>query len=207
MKHSYLLAILTLMVVACASKEKSETVKFDALAEYRDTLIGKFDGINIDTLIVEPIGDKTVSDEPHDIYSGWYYNWRVFTKNGTIDELKFENKTTGIKFVSEGDVDGDGKDEWGFVTEWPTSNWMAYNLYHNDNGKWELLIEPTQIWLPHLDSSDDIYGGHTAQDLIQKSDKPGFLKVKFSDVRNEGGDFLLIDTLIQIPQHVDIQWE
>lgn len=163
----------------------------------RDTLIGKFDGINIDTLIAEPYGEKSEFNDD-DVYSGWYYKWRVYSKKGTVKELKLENVTTGIKFVKEGDVDGDGKDEWGYVSEWPTSFWMRYNLYHNDNGMWKLLIEPTPIWLPHIDSEDKVYGGHSAEDLIQKSNKPGYLRVKFSDVRNDGGDFLLIDTLIRI---------
>lgn len=163
----------------------------------RDTLIGKFDGVNIDTLIAEPYGEKPEVKE-NDLYSGWYYNWRVYSKKGTVKELKLENVTTGIKFVKEGDVDGDGKDEWGYVSEWPTSFWMRYNLYHNNNGRWKMLIEPTPIWLPHIDSEDKVYGGHSAEDLIQKSNKPGYLRVKFSDVRNDGGDFLLIDTLIRI---------
>ena len=169
------------------------------ISQLRDTLIGKFDGVNIDTLIAEPYGEKPEAKE-NDLYSGWYYKWRVYSKKGTVKELKLENVTTGIKFVKEGDVDGDGKDEWGYVSEWPTSFWKRYNLYHNDNGRWKLLIEPTPIWLPHIDSEDKVYGGHTAEDLIQKSNKPGYLRVKFSDVRNDGGDFLLIDTLIRIPR-------
>lgn len=200
MKYLLILPLLSLLTVAFPQNEKLNDENIDPLIQYRDTLVGKFDGLNVDTLIAEPIGAKNDTGDPDDIYSGWYYDWRVYTKRGTVDELKLENATVGIKFVKEGDVDGDGMDEWGYVTEWPTSNWMVYNLYHNGNGKWELLIEPTSIWLPHLDTEDQIYGGFTEQDLIQKSDKSGFLKVKFSDVRNEGEDFLLIDTLIQIPK-------
>ena len=200
MKHPYTIPLLSLLVVSSFPKEKLNIETKDPLAQYRDTLIGKFDGIKIDTLIAEPIGTKTDTGDPDDIFSGCYYNWRIHTKEGTVKDLVLQNATTGIKFVKEGDVDGDGKEEWGYVTEWPTSNWMVYSLYHNENGKWELLIEPTSIWLPHLDPEDEMYGGHTAQDLIQKSDKPGFLKVKFSDIRNDGDNFLLIDTLIQIPK-------
>ena len=173
------------------------------ISQLRDTLIGKFDGKNKDMLISEPILEsyepiQKMNEKYYDVYSGWFYKWRVYTQKGTVKEKIIEN-TTGIKFIKEGDVDGDGKDEWGYVSEWPTSQWMRYNLYHNDNGRWELLIEPTSVWLPHIDPQDTLYGGHTAEDLIQKSDKKGFLKVKFSDVRNDGGDFLLIDTLIRIP--------
>lgn len=204
MKHLLLIpSLLCLAAIACSNNGNSPKAYIDPLAQYRDTLVGKFDGVTVDTLIAEPIGDKSVSDYPDDIYSGWYYDWRIYTKKGTVNDLVLKNATVGINFVKEGDVDGDGKDEWGFVTEWPTSSWMVYRLYHNDNGKWELLIEPTSIWLDHLDPDYDENGGHTPEDLIQKSDKPGFLNVKFSDVRIEGADFLLIDTLIQIPKHLD----
>ena len=198
MKYINFVLLISFLSVSCSKKEKLETKIIDPLAQYRDTLIGKFDGINVDTLIAEPIGAKTDAWDPDNFDSGWYYNWRIFSKKGTVKDLVLENKTIGIKFVKEGDVDGDGKEEWGFLTEWPTSAWMVYRLYHNENGNWELLIEPTSIWLDHLEENDT-FGYTTIQDVIQKSEKPGYLKIKFSEVRNEGEDFLLIDTLIQIP--------
>ena len=168
----------------------------DTLAEYRDTLIGNFNGSEIDTLIAEPI----VSQKD---YGNFHFNWRVITKNNTVKPLIISNNTIGIHFIYEGDLDGNGTDEWGYVTEWPTSCWMFYNAFTNVNGEWQLLIEPTSIWLPHIDPQDSIYGYDTEEDLIQPSDNPEFLKVKFSDIRNDGGDFLLIDTLIKInPQAI-----
>lgn len=161
-----------------------EVIKKDRLLELRDTLIGKFDGVNVDTLIAEPYGEV----DPYDKW--WYYNWRVFTKKGSVNELKLEGKTVGIKFVREGDLDEDGKDEWGFVTNWPTSNWMRYHVFTNVNNNWKYMIRPTSIFLPDLDRL-------SAEKLVEKSDKKGFVKVKFSDLRN-GGDFVVIDTLIGI---------
>lgn len=208
MKKIPVLAILLIFIAACAGtktnvRKHSTRQDIDQFAQYRDTLVGKFDGIKIDTLIAEPFGAPGWPEDPDDTESELYYNWRVYSKGGTVNELILEKQTIGIKFVNEGDVDLDGKDEWGYVSEWPTSNWMVYRLYHNDNGNWNFLIEPTSIWLPHLDPEDQIYGGHTAEDLIQTSDKPGFLNVKFSDLRNDGEDFLLIDTLIQIPNRLN----
>lgn len=198
MKCLSLISMTILLTAGCTGYKNRVSIEHDPLAQYRDTLIGKFDGLNMDTLIAEPFGDRDKSLGPNDIYGGNYYNWRVYSKNGTVGELKLEDSTTGIKFVEEGDLDGDGKDEWGFVSEWPTSSWKAYNLYHNNNGKWELMIEPAPIWLDHIGPENKNYGVYSAEELIQKSDKKGYLKVKFSDVRNDGADFLLIDTLIQI---------
>lgn len=169
----------------------------DKLAQYRDTLIGKFNGKDIDMLIAEPIGNYQVE--------GGYFKWRVFTKNNTVRPLVIDNQTTGIDFVREGDLDGNGTDEWGYVTDWPTSNWMNYHAFTDVNGKWLHIIKPTTIYLPHLyygtkENPDQI----SQEDILQPSGKKGYLKVKFSDVRNNGEDFLIIDTLMKIkPQKID----
>lgn len=177
-------------------ENRSET---PSLALYRDTLLGIFDGKNKDLLISEPIPESYVpiqkmNDDYYDIYSGWFYKWRVYTHKGTVQEKIIEN-TVGISFVKEGDLDGDGKDEWGYICEWPTSNWMGYHIFKNYNGKWEYMIEPTDIWLGHIGDGD---GEISPEQIIQKSNKKGFIKVKYSDVRNDGGDFLIIDTLIRV---------
>lgn len=179
-----------LFTIGCQSKYCS--MESDPLSQYRDTLIGRFNGIDIDTLICEPM------DSLNPNYKGFHYKWRVFTKNRTVKDLILENKTIGIHFVKEGDLDGNGTDEWGYVTEWETSNWMCYHAFTNKNGKWEYIIEPTTIYIPHLDTEDGIYHTISKEDILQPSEDSGFLKVKFSDVRNNGEDFLIIDTLIML---------
>lgn len=190
MKHLLILVVSLLMFCAFSCGSKHESVDSDSLAQYRDTLIGKFNGIDIDTLICEPM------DSLNPNYKGFHYKWRVFTKNKTVKDLILENKTIGIHFVYEGDLDGNGTDEWGYVTEWETSNWMCYHAFTNKRGKWKHIIEPTNIWLPHLDPQDSISYRISKEDILQPSEDSGFLKVKFSDVRNNGEDFLIIDTLI-----------
>lgn len=177
---------------ACEREGKHQTTDLEYMAQYRDTLIGRFDGIDIDTLICEPM------DSLNPNYKGFHYKWRVFTKNKTVKDLILENKTIGIHFVYERDLDGNGTDEWGYVTEWETSNWMCYHAFTNKRGKWEHIIEPTNIWLPHLAPQDSISYRISKEDILQPSDDSGFLKVKFSDVRNNGEDFLIIDTLIML---------
>ena len=173
----------------CGSKHQS--AESDPLAQYRDTLIGNFNGMEIDTLICEPMDSITVD------YKGFHFKWRVFTKNGSVKDLILDNKTIGIHFVKEGDLDGNGTDEWGYVTEWPTSNWMCYHAFTDINGEWQHIIKPSTIYIPHLDSISN-------EDILQPSENAGFLKVKFSDVRNDGEDFLIIDTLIRIaPQRIE----
>lgn len=191
----YIIGLLSLSTFSCQNKNR--TMESDPLSQYRDTLVGKFNGIDIDTLICEPV-DFLNSD-----FKGFHYKWRVFTKNRTVKDLMLENKTIGIHFVKEGDLDGNGTEEWGYVTEWETSNWMCYHAFTNVHGEWQHIIEPTPIWLPHIDPQDSLYYTIKKEDILQPSKTTDFLKVKFSDVRNDGEDFLIIDTLIQIkPQPI-----
>lgn len=186
----FVISLLMLSAFGCGSKPESK--ESDNLAQYRDTLIGNFNGLEIDTLICEPM------DSLNPNYKGFHYKWRVFTKNKTVKDLILENKTIGIHFVYEGDLDGNGTDEWGYVTEWETSNWMCYHAFTNINEEWKHIIEPTSIWLPHLDRQDGVSYQISKEDILQPSEDSGFLKVKFSDVRNDGEDFLIVDTLIML---------
>lgn len=151
MKQLLIILSCLIWLCACERDSKNHTLEFDYLAQYRDTLIGKFNGNDIDTLICGPM-DSINSD-----YKGFHYKWRVFTKKHTIKDLILENKTIGIHFVKEGDLDGNGTEEWGYVTEWETSNWMCYHAFTNVNGEWQHIIEPTPIWLPHIDLQDSLY--------------------------------------------------
>ena len=192
----FLISLILFCAFGCGRKHK--LVESDPLAQYRDTLIGNFNGKEIDTLICEPM-DSITAD-----YKDFHFKWRVFSKNGSVKDLVLDNKTIGIHFVNEGDLDGNGTDEWGYVTEWPTSNWMGYHAFTNVNGKWRHIIEPTIIWLPHIAPQDSLDYTIKKEDILQPSENAGFLKVRFSDVRNDGEDFLIIDTLIQInPQRLE----
>ena len=63
------------MLCACGCRSKYHSAP---VAQYRDTIIGKFDGNNIDTLIAEPI-DTTVDRS--------LWTWRIYGKGNTLDTL------------------------------------------------------------------------------------------------------------------------
>lgn len=83
----------------------------------------------------------------------------------------------------------------GFVTEWETSNWMMYKVYSYKDKQVSLLYEPLPIWFCHIDSTANSYLINKS-DIVSKSTLPGVVKVKLSDVRNNGEDFLIIDTVL-----------
>lgn len=193
MKTIHLLPILFLFLAAisCSQKKPQQETVTDHLAQYRDTIVGNFCGSQIDTLICEPL--DSISDPS---YSGFHYRWRVFAKNKSVNDLLLGN-TIGIHFVKDGDLDGDGADEWGYVAEWESSNWMMYQVYTYADKKPQLLYEPLPIYLFHIDPESDSFVS-AKTDIVTTSDRPATVKVKFSDVRNDGEDFLLIDTIVPL---------
>lgn len=188
--------IVLCLVASCtkggSSSTSSATPVIDSLAQYRDTMVGNFNGSQIDTLICEPI-DNLSTDSA---YGGWHYLWKVYSAQGTVKDLIIDN-TTGIHFTNMGDLDFDGADEFGFVTEWPTSNWMNLRVYSYKNGNGRLLYEPQGIWLPHIEKEDDYYAGYCIKDLTTAY-KPDSVKVKYSTVINDGEDFVVLDTILPI---------
>lgn len=122
----FIISLITLCTFSCDSIQQSN--ESDYLAQYRDTLIGNFSGQKIDTLLCEPM-DSINAD-----YKGSHYKWKIYTKNNTVRPLIINYKTIGIHFVKEGDLDGNGTDEWGYVAEWETSNWMCYHAFTNKRG-------------------------------------------------------------------------
>lgn len=193
----FIIGLILFCAFGCESKHKVE--ESDLVTKYRDTLVGCFNGVEIDTLIAEPTDSLSISAYEGDPFGGQHYNWRIYTKNNTVKELRLEGFTIGINFIKEGDLDGNNTEEWGFIPDWVTSTWRSYHVYTYINGEWQLLFEPQSIWLGHLDI-DSRWKYTTEEDIVQ-SDNKDFVKVKLSDIRNDGDDFVLIDTLIRIIQY------
>ena len=86
------------MFCACGCRNKYHS---DQLAQYRDTIIGNFEGTDIDTLIAEPI-DTTIDRS--------LWNWRIYGKSNAIDTLILSQRFI-VRLIQEGDLDGNGTDE------------------------------------------------------------------------------------------------
>lgn len=142
----------------------------DVLTHYRDTIVGRFNGVDVDTLICEPFGQR-INDE---LFGEFYMQWRIYTVKGTVEELKVGN-TIGLKFVKEGDVDGNRTEEWGFLTQWPTSSWTIYNVFTCEDGRWKLMVDSIRIWREHLETS------LTESDIVQPSGIKNTISIKCSE--------------------------
>lgn len=178
----FLICLMSLCAFGCCSKHLSE--EYDPIKKYRDTLIGNFSGEQIDTLIAEPI-DTTIDRS--------LWNWQIYGKNGTVDTLTLSQRYT-VRLIQEGDLDGNGTDEFGVRTEAEAGTWDNYCVYTYDNGKWKCLTEP--IWT----YSDHFYTDlNKGKDVVERTDQSGLVRVRFSDIRND--DFCIVDTLILIDPH------
>ena len=178
MKHLpfFISGLITFCACACRSKYHS-----DPFAQYRDTIIGKFDGNNIDTLVAQPI-DTTIDRN--------LWTWRIYGKNNTVDTLILSQRFI-VRLIQEGDLDGNGTDEFGVRRETDAGTWDNYCIYTYDNGKWKYLIEP--IWT----YSDHFYTDmNKGADVVERANQSGYVTVRFSSIRKD--DFCIVDTLIPI---------
>lgn len=108
------------MFCACGCRSKYHS---DPLAQYRDSVIGNFDSKDIDTLIAEPI--DTTTDR-----SLW--TWRIYGKSNTVDTLILSQRFI-VRLIQEGDLDGNGTDEFGVRRETDVGTWDNYCIYTYDN--------------------------------------------------------------------------
>ncbi len=183
----FIISILSLCFTGC---EESHKVNNDPLAQYRDTLIGNFDGVHIDTLIAEPL-DTTIDRS--------LWTWRIYGKSNTVDTLILSQRYT-VKLIQEGDLDGSGTDEFGVRIETDAGTWDNYCIYTYDNGKWKYLIEPIWTYSDHFYTDMD-----KGADVVERANQSGYVTVRFSDIRND--DFCIVDTLIPIAPHSIISQE
>jgi hypothetical protein len=79
------------------------------------------------------------------------------------------------KLVYEGDVDSNGKDEWGYLHTWMTSQWRTYRIYTLVGNEWRFLISSTNKL---LDTDETLRG--SGLEVIEKGDKKGYVKVHYT---------------------------
>ena len=176
-----LISLILLCSFGCGSKHPS--IESDPLAQYRDTLVGNFNGTEIDTLICELADTLPIS-----------YRYKIHSLNNTVLSLAIENANIPMRLVNEGDLDGNGTDEFGVRRETDAGTWNNYCVYTYDNGEWKYLIEP--IWT----YSDHFYADlNKGADVVERANQSGYVTVRFSDIRND--DLCIVDTLMPIAPH------
>lgn len=150
-----------------------------------DTIVGVFDGRRKETLIAELIEERTSEDCV-------VRNWRIVSKSNSIKPMILQNRYS-VRFVEEGDLDGNGTDEFGIRVEGDVGMWNSYIVYSCINGEWMVLLDSIFTYSPHFYEKLD-----NGKDVVQTTAKKGFLKIRFSDVRND--EICIVDTIVRIKE-------
>ena len=149
----------------------------------RDTIYGRFNGRNIDTLHVETrkvkSGDTTKAVE--------YY---AVSSRKTIPEVKLKGTPhRAPKLVYEGDLDGNGTDEWGYLATGVSSQWRTYSVFTLQKGRWCYLVKSNR-----LETTD--WFRCSGKEVVEKGGKKGYVKINYGFATSENSKIL--DTVVKV---------
>ena len=161
------LSIIILLLCICSCGRNSQSITNNPMAQYRDTIVGKFNGVDIDTLICEladtlPLG----------------YRYKISSLNNNVLPLSIENAEIPMQLVNERDLDGNGTDEIGFIHYQNGAGcWGNYVVLTYQKG-WKVLYHPYihSLWLGLTDVSFETV------DLVQPIDSAGLIKIRYFDI-------------------------
>ena len=139
-------------------------------------IVGNFTGHGLDSLYVEEVWDY--SDDDRD----WNDKVKYYAKssNPQIPAIELYGYAgCAPKLVYEGDVDGDGKDEWGYLHTWVNSQWRYYRIYNYDNKakKWRFLYYDAGKDPSLLDTTEAIRS--SGLDIVEKGPWPGTIRINY----------------------------
>ena len=175
----------------------------------KDTIIGNFTGLGIDTLYVCEEVDKPLKgekDEPYSLeYFLKYHHYYARSNNPNIPDVEIYGHPSGApRLVFEGDLDGDGKDEWGYTHVNDNSQWRQYRVYNYDSNKkkWRHLYydtpyDPEKPQILHT----PLYLRASGIDIVEKGPEPGLIKIHYGKY-----DGTVYDTIVK-PNYVPIDSE
>lgn len=176
----------------------------------KDTIIGNFTGLGIDTLYVCTVENfPEVSKDLQPCSLEYYMEYQHFyarSNNPVIPDVEIFGMPNGApQLVYEGDLDGDGRDEWGFLPVWMNSQWRQYRIYNYDpeSKKWRHLYydlpDTTSLKAGLLHTPE--YVRESGYDLVEKGPEPGLIKIHYGEY-----DGVVYDTIVR-PNYIPIDSE
>lgn len=117
----------------------------------QDTIFGNFTGKGIDTLFVEMVSPAPSDTTSNHLLDTHFY---IASTNKKIPKVEIIGVIqTPPKLVNEGDLDGNGTCEVGYLPTWVNSQWRWYRILTFHNGEWRYLIDgdycETAEWFRH----------------------------------------------------------
>ena len=146
----------------------------------KDTIIGNFTGKGIDTLYMSY--DRNLKDE--------YDPFILVSSNRRIPPIRLYGIISDPpKLVNEGDLDGNGTSEVGYLPTWDMSQWRVYRVFTFINGQWRYLIRPDH---EYMETGEFIRGRYI--DLVEPSNRKGWIKVNY---QTQGVNETIKDTIVK----------
>ena len=182
--------------------------------EERDTIMGNFTGKGIDTLYVERVVEcecalnkdydegKHFAHETDDELVKYY----LTSTNPSLGKVElFGYAMLAPRLVNEGDLDGNGTCEVGYLPVWRLSQWRIYHLFTFKDGKWKYLIDPEADVKDENGGQSLFETGYflrgSGYEIATPSGKKGLVRIKY---QTQGVNSLIKDTLVA-PDYKEIR--
>jgi|GEM_PF-100247 len=145
------------------------------------TIIGNFTGEGIDTIYIDYEFDKNrLSNAQRKKYGFGFVGGGNVEEGALYYAVSNNPKLPPVELfcpnglVFEGDVDGDGKDEWGYLYVWLTSQWRQYRIYTFDtnSGTWKHLYYGDLLDTPE-------YVRASGKEIVEKGPCKGLIKINW----------------------------
>jgi hypothetical protein len=78
-----------------------------------------------------------------------------------------------VKLVFEGDLDGNGTDEWGMLHWYSNTQWATYHVFTLKNGEWKFLTDDSKLCMP-------LYFRTSGREAVEPGPKPGYVKINYA---------------------------
>lgn len=138
----------------------------------RDTIWGNFTGKGIDTLFVV----RMVPYAYHEDYQQHGKQGCCYVVKSSNPSLPKVRLVTCLeiqpKLVFEGDLDGNGVDEWGFLETATVGQWRTYRVYTFKYGSWRYLIDDEF-------TSTNQFMRASGKKVVEPGLQPGWVKVNY----------------------------
>ena len=165
----------------CSSYKPWLVVNSVIAHEEKDTIVGNFTGKGIDTLLV-------VEKENNNNVGGGR-TFYLKSTNKSLASLYIGLHSGAPKLVNEGDLDGNGTIEVGYLPVWTTSQWRLYRVLTFKNGKWCYLLNPKH---EYMDTGELIRA--SGKEIVEPSGKAGWIKVNYE---TQGMGAMIKDTIVK----------
>ena len=149
----------------------------------QDTIIGNFTGHGNDTLYVEAVKNNDNDDQQ--------FRFFMVSTNPSIPKVELYGfDTASPKLVNEGDLDGNGTCEVGYLHTWMNGQWREYRIFSLLRGEWRYLLSE------HLRTSE--WFRQTGIEVAERGKKKGTVLVHYSCDMFEVKDTLVVPSFNKI---------